>query len=63
MKYNLVPVVKALDLEILLSEKANIDVDEIRSLLFMTNMKTILIKNYILRTMNPQMVGTQPPYK
>lgn len=34
MKYNLVPVVKASDLEILLSEKANIDVCEIRSLLF-----------------------------
>lgn len=34
MKYNLVPVVRARDLEVLLSEKANIDVCEIRSLLF-----------------------------
>ena len=34
MKYDLVPVVKARDLEALLSEKANINVDEIRSLLF-----------------------------
>ena len=34
MKYNLVPVVRARDLEVLLSEKANIDVDEICSLLF-----------------------------
>ena len=34
MKYDLVPVVRARDLEVLLSEKANIDVCEIRSLLF-----------------------------
>jgi hypothetical protein len=34
MKYELVPVVRARDLEVLLSEKANIDVCEIRSLLF-----------------------------